>query len=80
VGVRCTLTVRLPGRPAVRVEHRTRTYPQAFEGAFEALKRQLKRTTRRRRQSRRYPKKYFVARRLLEASRDGTTRLRGRLS
>jgi ribosome-associated translation inhibitor RaiA len=80
VGVRCALTVRLPGRPAIRVEHQTRTYPQAFEGAFEALKRQLKRTTRRRRQSRRYPKKYFVARRVLEASQEGTVRLRGRLS
>jgi hypothetical protein len=77
VGVRSALTVRLPGRPAIRVEHQTRTYPQAFEGAFEVLKRQLKRTTPCRRQSRRYPKKYFVARRLLEASREGTMRIQG---
>jgi ribosome-associated translation inhibitor RaiA len=74
VGIRCALTVRLPGRPTVRVESQARTYRQAFEGSFESLKRQLKRTTRRRRQRGRYPKKYFVARRLLEASRDVTTR------
>jgi ribosome-associated translation inhibitor RaiA len=80
VAVRCALTVRLPGRPVIRVEHQTRTYPQAFEGAFEALKRQLKRTTRCRRQSRRYPKKYFVAHRLLEAPRKATRRRRGKRS
>jgi hypothetical protein len=69
VGIRCALTVRLPGRPTVRVEHQARTYRQAFEGGYEVLKRQLKRTTRRRRQSGRYPRKYFAARRVLEAPR-----------
>jgi ribosome-associated translation inhibitor RaiA len=53
VAIRCALTVRLPGRPTIRVEHQTRTYRQAFEGAFEMFKRQVKRTTRRRWQSRR---------------------------
>lgn len=72
VAIRCALTVRLPGRPTVRVEHQARTYRQAFESGFESLKRQLKRTTRRRRQSGRYPKKYFVARRLLKAPREAT--------
>jgi ribosome-associated translation inhibitor RaiA len=80
VGVRCALTVRVPGRPTLRVEHQARTHREAFEGSFESLKRQLERTTRRRRQRGRYPKKYFVARRLLEAPRDVPTEPRRRTS
>lgn len=80
VGIRCALTVRLPGRPTIRVEHQARTYRQAFEGAFETLKRQLKRTTRRQWQSQRHPKKRFVTERLLEARRHATTERRRRAS
>jgi ribosome-associated translation inhibitor RaiA len=80
VGIRCALTVRLPGRPTIRVEHQARTYRQAFEGGFESLRRQLKRTTRRRWQSRRYPKKRFVTERLIEAHRAATAVRRRRTS
>jgi hypothetical protein len=72
IAIRCALTVRLPGRPSIRVEHQARTYRQAFQAGFETLKRQIKRTTRRRRQSGRVPKKHDVARRLREAPRDAT--------
>lgn len=80
VGIRCALTMRLPGQSTIRVEHQARTYQQAFEGGFETLKRQLKRTTRRQWQSHRYPKRHLVAERLLEAQRQATPGRRRRTS
>ncbi len=65
IDVRCTLTVRLPYRPVVRVEHMGDTPRLAFDAAFGILERQLERYVERDRESRRYPKKYFVARRVL---------------
>lgn len=64
VDIRCALTVRLPYRPFVRVEHMGTTHRFAFDGAFAVLERQLERYVERDRESRRYPKKYFAARRL----------------
>ncbi len=65
VGVRCALTVRLPHRPVVRVEHLSDTPTRAFHGSFATLERQLKKYRERRKERRRRPKKYYVAKRLL---------------
>lgn len=64
--IRCGVTVRLPYRPSVRVEHTAETARLAFDGAFATLERQLERYRERNRDSRRYPKKYYVAKRLLQ--------------
>lgn len=64
---RCALTVRLPYRPAVRVEHAATTTRLAFDGAFAGLERRLERYRERQREGPRYPKKYYVAKRLLTA-------------
>jgi ribosome-associated translation inhibitor RaiA len=65
-GIRCALTVRLPYRPALRVEHTSETPRLAFDGGFGALERLLERYREREREGRRHPKKYFVAKRLTE--------------
>ncbi|MBI2467558.1 MAG: HPF/RaiA family ribosome-associated protein, partial [Candidatus Rokubacteria bacterium] len=64
IDIRCALTVRLPYRPAVRVEDMGDTHRLAFDQAFAILERQLERYAERGRESRRRPKKYFVAKRL----------------
>jgi ribosome-associated translation inhibitor RaiA len=64
--VRCALTVRVPYRPTVRVEHTAETARLAFDATFKGLERQLERYRERDRDSRRRPKKYYVAKRLLE--------------
>ena len=64
-GIRCAFTVRLPYRPALRVEHTAETARLAFDGGFGALERLLERYREREREGRR-PKKYFVAKRLSE--------------
>lgn len=65
--VRCGLTVRVPYRPAVRVEHTAETPRLAFDASFKSLERQLERYREMDRDRRRYPKKYFAAKRLLES-------------
>jgi len=65
MALRCALTVRVPYRPAIRVEHSAATVRAAFDGAFAALERRLERYRERDRDERRHPKKYFVAKRLL---------------
>jgi ribosome-associated translation inhibitor RaiA len=65
-GIRCAFTVRLPYRPALRVEHTAETPRLAFDGGFSALERLLERYRERERDSRRHPKKYFVAKQLTE--------------
>ena len=61
VAVRCALTVRVPYRPTIRVEHVAERRRLAFDGALPVLERQLERYRERDRESRRRPKKYFVA-------------------
>lgn len=39
--MRCALTVSLPRRPAIRVEHRAESFDLAFKMAFAALERQI---------------------------------------
>jgi ribosome-associated translation inhibitor RaiA len=58
---RCTLTVRLPYRPNVRVERSAVTPRLAFDAAFAVLERQLERYRERDRDNKRHPKKYFAA-------------------
>lgn len=65
LGMRCAMDVRLPYRPAIRVEQVAETRRLAFDGAFAALERNLERYRERARDSQRHPKKYFVAKRLL---------------
>lgn len=64
VDVRCALTVWLPYRPTVRVEHVAQDARRAFDGALPVLERQLERYREVDRESRRRPKKYFVAKRV----------------
>ena len=64
--VRCALTVRVPYRPTVRVEHTADTPRLAFDATFKSLERQLERYREKNRDSQRHPKKYYVAKRLLE--------------
>jgi hypothetical protein len=64
--IRCAFTVRLPYRPALRVEHTAETARLAFDGGFGALERLLERYRERNRDNYRHPKKYFVAKRLTE--------------
>lgn len=65
VAIRCALTVRLPYRPVVRVEHLSDTPRRAFDGGFATLERQLAKYRERRTERPRRPKKYYVAKRLL---------------
>ncbi len=65
IDTRCTLTVRLPYRPTVRVEHIADAPRAAFDQAFDTLERQLVRYREVDRDRRRRPKKYFAAKRLL---------------
>lgn len=65
LGMRCAVDVRLPFRPAIRVEQVAETSRLAFDGAFAALERRLERDRERDRDNKRRPKKYFVAKRLL---------------
>jgi ribosome-associated translation inhibitor RaiA len=64
--LRCALTVRVPYRAAVRVEHVGANRRLAFDAAFDALGRRLERYRERDRDARRHPKKYYAARRVVE--------------
>jgi len=76
LGMRCAMDVRLPYRPAIRVEQVAETTRLAFDGAFAALERKLERYRERARDSQRRPKKYFVAKRLLAGGLQTPTKSR----
>jgi ribosome-associated translation inhibitor RaiA len=63
--IRCAVTVRVPFRPSIRVEHMGETIRHAFDQALAVLGRQLERDEARSRDARRRPKKYYAAARLL---------------
>jgi len=67
LGMRCAISVRVPYRPLIRVDHVAITRRLAFDGAFASLERQLERYRQRNRDIKRRPKKYFAAKRLLTA-------------
>ncbi len=66
VAVRCALTVRLPRRSPLHVEHLAETPRLAFDGGLARLERRLERQRGRERERARRPKKYYTAKRLLE--------------
>ena len=74
LGVRCRVSVTLPRRPALRVEHTATTPRLAFDGVLETLERSLDRMRERMRDGARRPKKYFVAGRLLTEAATGRSR------
>ena len=65
VAIRCAITVRLPYRPVLRVEHIDTTPRRAFDGSFATLERQLQKYRERMAERGRRPKKYYAAKRLL---------------
>jgi hypothetical protein len=67
LGMRCAISVGVPYRPLIRVDHVALTRRLAFDGAFASLERQLERYRQRNRDIKRRPKKYFAAKRLLTA-------------
>ena len=62
--IRCALTVKLPRRPPLHVEHRAVTAAPALDAAIDKLDRLLVQLREQTRKGRRYPKKYFAARAL----------------
>jgi ribosome-associated translation inhibitor RaiA len=67
--MRCALTVHVPHRPNVRVEHSAETPRLAFDAAFATLERQLEEYRERDRENKRHPKKYFAAARAVTLER-----------
>jgi hypothetical protein len=74
--MRCALTVRLPYRPSLRVEHTAVTARLAFDASLKSLERLLERYRELDRERRRHPKKYYAAKRVLEGETTSTTRRR----
>ena len=75
---RCAITVRVPYRPAIRVEHVAETARLAFDGALAVLERRIGRYVERDRESRRRPKKYYAAKQLTSPAGARKTRRRPR--
>lgn len=73
---RCALTVRVPYRPAIRVDHVAETARLAFDGALAVLERRLERYVERDRDLRRRPKKYYATKRLAAPAGARKTRRR----
>ena len=65
--ISCALTVRVPRRPALRVEDVADNARLAFDGSFAGLQRRLVAYREQRLERTRHPKKYFAAKRLLMA-------------
>lgn len=59
--VRCTVTVKVAGRPAMAVTAVAASLRLAVDGALAKLERRLARMRESTRDARRHPKKYFVA-------------------
>jgi ribosome-associated translation inhibitor RaiA len=59
--IRCALEIRLPRRPAVRVEETARTQRLALDGGLAKLERRLRRMRKTTREAKRRPKKYYAA-------------------
>ena len=67
--MRCALTVSIPHRPSIRVEHRAKSFDLAFKAAFTALERRIEQDSDRDRQDRRHPKKFYAARQAMNPGR-----------
>jgi ribosome-associated translation inhibitor RaiA len=75
VSIRCAITVPVPRRAAIHVEHVAHAPGIAFDGALDTLEQRLAQGRRREREAGRRPKKYYVAKRALtgELPRGGRT-------
>jgi putative sigma-54 modulation protein len=71
VSVRCAITVPIPRRAPVHVEHVAEIHGTAFDGALDTLERRLAQGRRRAREAGRRPKKYYVAKRALREGLPG---------
>jgi ribosome-associated translation inhibitor RaiA len=65
VSVRCAITLPVPRRAAIHVEHVAPAAAMAFDGALDTLENRLAQRKRREREAGRRPKKYYAARRAL---------------
>jgi ribosome-associated translation inhibitor RaiA len=65
VGVRCAITVPVPRRASIHVEHLAEMHGTAFDAALDTLEHRLTEERRRERESARRPKKYYAAKRAL---------------
>jgi ribosome-associated translation inhibitor RaiA len=74
VSVRCAITVPVPRRAAVHVEHLAPSPGTAFDGALDTLEDHLAQRRRREREAGRRPKKYYVAKRVLTGELPGGRR------
>jgi ribosome-associated translation inhibitor RaiA len=72
VGVRCAITVPVPRRAPVHVEHVAEMHGTAFDGALDTLEHRLAQGRRREREAGRRPKKYYVAKRALSEGLPGS--------
>jgi ribosome-associated translation inhibitor RaiA len=75
VSVRCAITIPVPRRAPVHVEHVAPTHGTAFDGALDTLEHRLTQGRRREREAGRRPKKYYVAKRAQTGDLPGTGRL-----
>ena len=78
VAIRCAITVPVPRRAAVHVEHVAPARGIAFDGALDTLEQRLAQRRRREREAGRRPKKYYVAKRALTGELPGGGRTGGR--
>jgi ribosome-associated translation inhibitor RaiA len=69
VTMRCAITVRVPRRAPVHVEHVAPAPETAFDGALDTLEHRLAQGRRREREAGRRPKKYYAAKRALSGDR-----------
>jgi ribosome-associated translation inhibitor RaiA len=67
-GMRCALTVTLPRRAPLHLEHQAVTPGAALNAVLDKLDRRLVELRERTRDRRRYPKKYFAARQALRTT------------
>ena len=74
VSIRCAITVPVPRRAPVHVEHVAPAAGTAFDGALDTLEHRLAQGRRRDREAGRRPKKYYVAKRALTGELPGAGR------
>jgi hypothetical protein len=75
VSIRCAITMPVPRRAPVHVEHLAPTSKTAFDGALDMLEHRLAQARRREREAGRRPKKYYVARRAQTGELPGAGRI-----
>jgi ribosome-associated translation inhibitor RaiA len=74
VSIRCAITVPVPRRAPIHVEHVATAPETAFDGALGTLEHRLAQGRRREREAGRRPKKYYAAKRALSGDLPATGR------